>query len=90
MSPLQEQLPPSIQTCSLRSSRKAGSPSSQNDYAFNTLTQLEMDLIKFMSKVRNLKLVMATGKHLKHHGPERLLDPNDSITIYEVWGEEDE
>ncbi|XP_049632997.1 protein FAM209-like [Suncus etruscus] len=85
-----EQLTPSIQACSLHPTRKAGSPSLQNDYAFNTLTKLEMDLIKFVSKVRNLKQVMAMGKHLRHHGPERHLDPNDNITIYEVWGEEDE
>ncbi|XP_055963440.1 protein FAM209A [Sorex fumeus] len=82
---------PSIQACSLRCpSRKPAALAPQKEYAFNTLSQLEMDLVKFMSKVRNLKLVMATGRGLKHHSPEGPTDPNNGITIYEVWGEEDE
>ncbi|XP_004620255.1 protein FAM209 [Sorex araneus] len=86
-----EPVSPSVQACSLRCpSRKPAPLTPPRDYAFNTLTQLEMDLVKFMSKVRNLKLVMATGRGLKHHCPEGPTDPNNSITIYEVWGEEEE
>lgn len=48
-----------------------------------------MDLVKFVSKVRNLKVAMATGGHLKLQHLEAPADPHNNITIYEIWGEED-
>ena len=48
-----------------------------------------MDLVKFMSKVRNLKAAMATGGNLKLQNSEVPADPHNNITIYEIWGEED-
>ena len=35
------------------------------DYMFNTLTLLEMDLVKFVSRVQNLKLARATSGNLR-------------------------
>ncbi|EPY80003.1 hypothetical protein CB1_000875033 [Camelus ferus] len=48
-----------------------------------------MDLVQFVSKVRNLKVVMATGSNLKIQNVEVPADPQNNITIYEIWGEED-
>lgn len=48
-----------------------------------------MDLVKFLSKVRNLKVVMATSSNLKLQNLEVPADPHNNITIYEIWGEED-
>ncbi|XP_056668906.1 protein FAM209 isoform X2 [Monodelphis domestica] len=59
------------------------------DYALNTLTQLEMDLVTFVSKVRSLKVAMATGSSLKLPDSEVPSDPHNNITIYEIWGEDD-
>ncbi|MBV99969.1 hypothetical protein ESR_05562, partial [Eschrichtius robustus] len=82
--------PPALRGCSFRSPIKKNQNASPNkDYAFNTLTQLEMDLVKFMSKVRNLKAAMATGGNLKFQNSEVPADPHNNITIYEIWGEED-
>ncbi|XP_003787892.1 protein FAM209A [Otolemur garnettii] len=83
-------LPPGLRGCSLRSPLKKNQNASPNkDYAFNTLTQLEMDLVKFVSKVRNLKVAMATGGNLRLQSAEVPADPQNNITIYEIWGEED-
>uniref|UniRef100_A0A8C0DNV0 Family with sequence similarity 209 member B n=1 Tax=Balaenoptera musculus TaxID=9771 RepID=A0A8C0DNV0_BALMU len=82
--------PPALRGCSFRFPIKKNQNASPNkDYAFNTLTQLEMDLVKFMSKVRNLKAAMATGGNLKFQSSEVPADPHNNITIYEIWGEED-
>ncbi|XP_012501293.1 PREDICTED: protein FAM209A-like [Propithecus coquereli] len=85
-----EQNPPALRGCSLRSPLKRNQNASPSkDYAFNTLTQLEMDLVKFVSKVRNLKVAMATGSNLKLPSSEVPTVPHNNITIYEIWGEED-
>ncbi|XP_047601676.1 protein FAM209-like [Lutra lutra] len=85
-----EQNPSALRGCSFRSPLKKNQNASPNkDYAFNTLTQLEMDLVKFVSKVRNLKVAMATGTGLKIQNLEVPADPHNNITIYEIWGEED-
>ncbi|XP_059935068.1 LOW QUALITY PROTEIN: protein FAM209-like [Mesoplodon densirostris] len=82
--------PPALQGCSFRSPTKKNQNASPNkDYAFNTLTQLQMDLVKFMSKVQNLKAAMATGSTLKLQNSEVPADPHNNITIYEIWEEED-
>uniref|UniRef100_G1U4A2 Replication termination factor 2 n=1 Tax=Oryctolagus cuniculus TaxID=9986 RepID=G1U4A2_RABIT len=82
---------PSLRGCTFRSPLRRNQNTSPNrDYAFNTLTQLEMDLVKFVSKVRNLKVVMATSNNLKLQSLEAPADPQNNITIYEIWGEEDE
>lgn len=86
----QEQSPGGLRSCSFRSPvRKNQNTAPSKDYAFSTLTQLEMDLVKFVSKVRNLKVAMATGGHLKLQHLEAPADPHNNITIYEIWGEED-
>lgn len=59
------------------------------DYALHTLNQLEMDLVQFMSKVRNLKVAVATASDYKGQNFERPADPHNNVTIYEIWGEED-
>ncbi|KAF3817426.1 protein FAM209-like [Mirounga angustirostris] len=80
---------PALRGCSFRSPLKKNQNASPNkDYAFNTLTQLERDLMKFVSKVRNLKITMATGSNLKLQSMEGPAGPHN-ITIYEIWGEED-
>ncbi|XP_047626768.1 protein FAM209-like [Phacochoerus africanus] len=85
-----EQNPGGLRSCSFRSPvRKNQNTAPSKDYAFSTLTQLEMDLVKFVSKVRNLKVAMATGGHLKLQHLEAPANPHNNITIYEIWGEED-
>ena len=56
---------------------------------FDTLTLLEMDLVKFASRVWNLKLAMATGSKLSLPSFEALADKHNNITLYELWGDED-
>ncbi|XP_037377647.1 protein FAM209-like [Talpa occidentalis] len=85
-----EQTLPGLRGCTFRSPiKKNQNASPSKDYAFNTLTQLEMDLVKFVSKVRNLKVAMAAGGNLKLPHQEGPTDPHNNITIYEIWGEED-
>ena len=59
------------------------------DYMFDTLTLLEMDLVKFVSRVHNLKLTMATGGNLNPPNVEVPADAHSNITVYELWGHED-
>ena len=48
--------------CSFSSSGKRKEKTSPDkDYMFGTLTQLERDLVKFVSRVQNLKLATVTG-----------------------------
>ncbi|XP_007953781.1 protein FAM209A [Orycteropus afer afer] len=85
-----DQNPPALRGCSLRSPLKKNQNASPNrNHAFSTLTQLEMDLVNFVSKVRNLKATMATSGRLKLHNADLLADPLNKITIYEIWGEEE-
>ena len=56
---------------------------------FDTLNQLETDLVKFVSRARNLKLAMATGSKLSLPSFEALADKHNNITLYELWGDED-
>ncbi|XP_004484676.1 protein FAM209 [Dasypus novemcinctus] len=85
--------PTGLRRCSFRGQLKKNqntSPGKDYAYAFNSLTQLEMDLVKFVSKVRHLKVAMATGSSLKLQNTEVPADPRDNVTIYEIWGEESE
>ncbi|XP_036099893.1 protein FAM209B-like [Molossus molossus] len=85
-----EKSPPGLRGCSLRAPvKKNQGASPSKDYAFNTLNQLEMDLVQFVSKVRNLKVAVATGSNHKAPSPEMSGDPQNNVTIYEIWGEED-
>ena len=59
------------------------------DCTFDTLTLLEMDLLKFVSRVWNLKLTMATGGILNPLKVEVPTDVPNNITEYELWGDED-
>ncbi|XP_002747750.3 protein FAM209B [Callithrix jacchus] len=86
-----EQSPPGLRGCQYQNPLKKNKKASPDkDCAFNTLNQLEVELVKFVSKVRNLKVAMATGggSNLKLRRSERPADPHN-ITIYEIWGEED-
>ncbi|EDL06608.1 mCG2577 [Mus musculus] len=85
-----EQHPPGLRGCQLRSPpKKAQNISPSKDFTFNTLTQLEMELVKFVSKVRNLKVSMATNSNSRQQVPESPTNLYNNVTIYEIWGEED-
>ena len=72
---------------SLGQKKKTASP--DKDYMFTTLTQLEMDLVKFVSRVQNLKLAVATCSNLNPPNFEVPADAHNNITLYELWCEED-
>ncbi|KAF7481549.1 hypothetical protein GHT09_007192 [Marmota monax] len=87
---LQEQTSTGLRGCQFRSPlKKHQNTSPSKDYAFHTLTELEKDLVKFVSKVRNLKVTMANGGNIKLQNSEMPADPHNNITIYEIWGEEE-
>ena len=65
--------------------RKKASP--EKDYMFDTLILLEMDLVKCVSRVWNLKLL--TGPNLNSANVEVPADAQNNITVYELWGNED-
>lgn len=48
-----------------------------------------MDLVKFVSRVRNLKAAVTTVSKFRLPNLEVPADPHNNVTIYEVWGEED-
>ena len=54
---------------------------------FDTLILPEMDLVKFVSRVRNLKLPI--GGNLNPLNVEVPSDAQNKVTIYELWGNED-
>ena len=59
------QTPAALQAHSFGSLRRQkGKTSSEEDYMFHTLTLHKMDLVKFVSSVRNLKLTTSTGGNL--------------------------
>ena len=72
---------------SLGQKKKTASP--DKDYMFATLTQLEMDLGKFVSKVQNLKLAMVSCSNLNPPHVEVPADAHNNITLYELWCDED-
>ncbi|XP_003932660.3 protein FAM209A [Saimiri boliviensis] len=85
-----EQSPPGLRGSQFRTPLKKSQNASPNkDCAFNTLSQLEVELVKFVSKVRNLKVAMATGggSNLRLRRSVMPADPHNNITIYEIWGE---
>ncbi|XP_037667718.1 protein FAM209B-like [Choloepus didactylus] len=85
-----DQNPTGRQRCSFRGPPKKNQNACPNkDYAFNMLTQLEMDLVKFVSRVRNLKVAVAAGSKLKLQSTDAPAEPHNNITIYEIWGEDD-
>ena len=61
--------------------RKKASP--EKDYMFDTLILLEMDLVKCVSRVWNLKLL--TGPNLNSANVEVPADAQNNITVYELW-----
>ena len=84
------QTPPSHQGDSFGSLGKKKKKASPNkDYMFNTLTLLEMDLVKFVPRVHNLKLTMATGGNLNPPNVEVPADAHNNITVYELSGNKD-
>ncbi|XP_004636157.1 protein FAM209B [Octodon degus] len=83
-----EQNSPGLRGYPLRSPlKKAQHGCSSKNYAFNTLTHFEKDLMQFLSKVRNLKAVLTSGNNTRLYGPDFPIDPQACVTIYEVWGE---
>ena len=76
--------------CSFGSPGKKKKASPDKDYMFGTLTQLERDLVNFVSKVHNLKLTAATTGNHKCPYIEVPADRHNNITIYEVWGDNDD
>ena len=48
-----------------------------------------MDLLKFVSRVWNLKLAMATGGNLNPPNVKVPADPPDNISVHELWANED-
>ncbi|ERE70366.1 protein FAM209A [Cricetulus griseus] len=85
-----EQNSTSLRGCQFRSPpKKNQNISPSKDFTFNTLTQLEMELVKFVSKVRNLKVSMATSSNPRLQIPDIPMGPHNNVTIYEIWGEEE-
>ncbi|XP_031999239.1 protein FAM209A [Hylobates moloch] len=85
-----EQSPPGLRGSQFHSPLKKKRNASPNtDCAFNTLIELEVELTKFMSKVRNLKGAMATGSgsNLRLRKSEMPTDPWH-VTICDIWGED--
>ena len=66
--------------CSFSSSGKRKEKTSPDkDYMFGTLTQLERDLVKFVSRVQNLKLATVTGDNRKGSNLEVPADAYNNI-----------
>ena len=63
--------------------------SPNKECTFNTLTLLEMDLLKFVSRVWNLKLTMANGSYLNPSNIDVPVDAHNNITVYELWGNQE-
>ncbi|XP_008058427.1 protein FAM209B-like [Carlito syrichta] len=85
-----EQNPSGLRGCTFRSPLKRNQNTfPKREYAFNALTQLEVDLVQFLSKVRSLKVTMTTGNNLKLQNLDLPGDPSNNVTIYEIWGERD-
>ena len=59
----------------------------EKDSMFDTLILLEMDLVKYVSRVWNLKLL--TSAKLNPANVEVPADAQNNITVYELWGNED-
>uniref|UniRef100_A0A8C6D918 Uncharacterized protein n=1 Tax=Moschus moschiferus TaxID=68415 RepID=A0A8C6D918_MOSMO len=66
-----------------------GSSGKKNKKASPNKDQLEMDLVKFVSRVQDLKLAMATGSNLSLPSFEVPADTHNNITIYELWDDKD-
>ena len=65
--------------CSFGSPGKKKKASPDKDYMFGTLTQLERDLVKFVSRVQNLKLATVTGDNRKCSNLEVPADAYNNI-----------
>ncbi|PNI27021.1 FAM209B isoform 1 [Pan troglodytes] len=85
-----EQSPPGLRGFPFRTPLKKNQNASlYKDCVFNTLNELEVELLKFVSEVWHLKGAMATGSgsNLKLRRPEMPADPYH-VTICKIWGEE--
>lgn len=86
----QEQSPPGLRCFPFRTPLKKNQNASFfKDCTFNTLHELEVELVRFVSTVRSLKGAMATGNvsNLKLRRSGTPTDPH-RVTIYDIWGEE--
>uniref|UniRef100_A0A2K6AGQ5 Uncharacterized protein n=1 Tax=Mandrillus leucophaeus TaxID=9568 RepID=A0A2K6AGQ5_MANLE len=85
-----EQSPPGLRCFPFRTPLKKNQNAAFfKDCTFNTLHELEVELVRFVSEVRSLKGAMATGNvsNLKLRRSETPTDPYH-VTIYDIWGEE--
>ena len=78
------QTPLAHQGCSFGFQGKKKKTSPNKDCMFDTLTLLEMDLMKFVSRVWNVKLAMATGGNLNPDIVEVAADAPNNMTVYEL------
>ncbi|XP_006881825.1 PREDICTED: protein FAM209B [Elephantulus edwardii] len=84
------QNPSGLQSCSFRSAlRKSHGVSPAQECVFNTLNQLEVDLVKFVSRVRSLKFAMSTSNSLNLQNIDLPVSARN-ITIYEIHEEDSE
>ncbi|XP_031999238.1 protein FAM209B [Hylobates moloch] len=85
-----EQSPPGLRGFPFRTPLKKNQNASlYKDCVFNTLNELEVELVKSVSKVRNLKGAMATGSgsNLKLRRSEMPADTYH-VTVYDLRGED--
>ncbi|XP_004858067.1 protein FAM209B [Heterocephalus glaber] len=83
-----EQNPLGLQGYPFRSlCKKNQHASPSQDCAFTTSTHPEMDLMKLVAKVRNLKAAMTPRSNLRLNNPDFPMDPQNCVVLYDVWGE---
>ena len=78
------------QSCSFGSpGRKKEKAFPEEDYMFHTLTLLKMDLVKFISRMQNLKPAVATSSNFNLLIVQVPADAQNNIIDYELWGDEE-
>ena len=74
------------QGCSFGSpGRKKIKVSPHKDSMCGALTQVEKELVSVVFRVRNLKFTAATGEKRQCPNIEVSADPQNNVTVYEVW-----
>ncbi|XDA90869.1 hypothetical protein R6Z07F_020477 [Ovis aries] len=78
--------PPGRQGCSSGPpGRKKIKASPYKDCMCGALTQVKTKLVNLVSRMRNLKLIAATGDRRQCPNIEVLGDAQSNITVYELW-----
>lgn len=65
--------------------RKKIKVSPHKDSMCGALTQVEKELVNIVFRVRNVKFTAATGEKRQRPNIEVSADPQNTITVYEVW-----